>query len=227
MEKLMVKKQIQEFLIEQRDMSLVDEIKTTYTLQGNYHFAAIWNEISYRKDYKLKVVISGDFPLTMPKIYCCDNSFDNYSHLNLDKSFCLGVIIDNYLKLQHSPTILNFFKLLVDPYLYSFEFVKEFGIMPFGERPHGINGVLEFYKEYFEEQDTEKCKQILKYVVENRQYRGHHSCPCGSGLSLRKCHGNILKTVFEQKGDKAYAILLTKDMEEIKKYVQSEYKRKS
>lgn len=218
--KRMIKKQIKEFLITQPNMHVVEENNSNFSLQGIYHFSGIWDEISYEKDYKLKIEITEDFPLSMPKVFCCDNYFDGYSHLNPDKSFCLGVLIDNYLKMQHSPTILNFFKLLVDPYIYSFEYCKEFGFMPFGEREHGLEGVWEFYKEYFCEPDTEKCARLFVYVVKNDSYRGHHLCPCGSGIKTRKCHGNVLNKIFKQKTDRAYAMLLTKDMEDFIKNVK-------
>lgn len=221
MEEHMIKKQIGEFLIKQKDLSIVEENADECILEGVYHFKGNYNEICYEKDYLLKIKVYSRFPIDLPKVYSCDNYFDGYPHLNSDKSFCLGVLLDNYLKMQHNPTILNFFNLLVDPYLYSFEYLKEFGIMPFGERKHGLDGVLEFYREYFHENDVLKCIKLLQFIVKNDRYRGHHLCPCGSGFTTRKCHGEVLKKILEQKGDRAYAMLLTKDMEVVKNHVKS------
>lgn len=222
----MIKKQIREFLTKQKDMFIVEENTNCCILEGIYHFEGNYNEIYYKQDYLLKVKVFLSFPIDLPQVYSCDNYFNNYPHLNPDKSFCLGVLLDNYLKLQHNPTIICFFSLLVDPYLYSFEYLKEFGVMPFGERKHGVDGVFEFYREYFKEDDILKCIKLLQFIVKNDRYRGHHLCPCGSNLITRKCHGEALKKVLEQKGDRAYAILLTKDMETIKEYAKKNNKKK-
>ena len=225
MEGCMLKNQISEFLNEQKDILIVEENSNECILEGVYHFKGIYKEVCYEKDYLLKIKIFLSFPIVLPQVYSLDNYFNDYPHLNPDKSFCLGVFLDNYLKLQHKPTILSFFNSLVDPYLYSFEYFKETGIMPFGERKHGAEGVLEFYREYFQENDILKYIKLLQFIVQNDRYRGHHLCPCGSNLITRKCHGEVLKKILEQKGDRAYALLLKKDMEAVRKYVKSKNKR--
>lgn len=197
------------------DFKIVDETKYELTLIGVYHLNATIQNLNLKNDYNLKIVIDKSFPIKYPKIYSTDETLKGFSHINPNGEFCLGVFIDNYLKLEHNPGLINFFKILVDPFLYSCEFYRRYGAMPFGERPHGVDGIIDFYKEYLGANNDKEFAKLFLFVVKNNKYRGHLPCPCGSGKSTRNCHGNFLKRIFIEKGNKAYAKLLTKDMEEL------------
>ena len=58
--------------------------------------------------------------------------------------------------------------------------------MPFGERSHGVEGIYEYYKEYFDAESKEQVLALLEAVC-SKKYRGHLLCPCGSEKIGRKC----------------------------------------
>jgi len=37
---------------------------------------------------------------------------------------------------------------------------------------------------------------VISFLYEHG-YRGHHPCPCGSGLRVRKCHGPMLRDLHQ------------------------------
>ena len=57
----------------------------------------------------------------------------------------------------------------------------------FGERGHGILGILEYYSE---ELGTKDLKFILAFLdyLSMKVVKGHWECFCGSGKRLRHCH---------------------------------------
>lgn len=87
----------------------------------------------------------------------------------------------------------------VEPYFFSYEYYQRFGCFPFGERSHGIEGVLQSFGDVFQETDNIKVCKILKFIYSDR-YRGHLPCPCGSGKKMRACHGDSIKPFFVNDG---------------------------
>ena len=61
------------------------------------------------------------------------------------------------------------------------------GVWPFGQRSHGVQGILEFYAEIL---GTNDRATIIRYldVLRRKHVKGHWPCPCGSDQRLRKCH---------------------------------------
>lgn len=79
----------------------------------------------------------------------------------------------------------------VEPYYFSYEFYQRYGEFPFGERGHGLQGILETYQELFQEENLAKVYALMKSICKDT-YRGHLLCPCGSGKRFRVCHGQMV-----------------------------------
>lgn len=103
-----------------------------------------------------------------------------------------------------------------EPYYYSYEYYSRFGEFPFGERGHGLKGVVEVYQQLFNEPDLLKVCKLLSYVS-HKKYRGHLLCPCGSGIITRKCHG---KNIFPFICDNQLNDIAFRDYEEICKEIR-------
>jgi hypothetical protein len=77
---------------------------------------------------------------------------------------------------------------------------------PFGERPHGASGALEYYVELLGTRDPRTILAYLSYLGKD-SLKGHWDCPCGSGRRLRDCHfkklielrGKIPRTLAQQR----------------------------
>jgi len=66
--------------------------------------------------------------------------------------------------------------------------------MPFGEWRHGGAGLWDSYKGLLGVDQDLVVLAFLRMLADN-DYKGHVPCPCGSGLILRKCHGQQLLEV--------------------------------
>jgi hypothetical protein len=65
------------------------------------------------------------------------------------------------------------------------------GKWPFGDRPHGYEGRLDFYRDLF---GLPSFAGVLENLdkLRQRRFKGHHRCPCGSGDFVRRCHPKVM-----------------------------------
>lgn len=60
------------------------------------------------------------------------------------------------------------------------------GQWPFGERPHGYDGLIDAYGAWFGSNDPAVIRSHLRYLAAETP-KGHWDCPCGSGKKIRRC----------------------------------------
>lgn len=109
-------------------------------------------------------------------------------HINGDGTMCLAAPLEVRRKYLRSPTLRAFINQQVIHFLYGYCIKAQKGYWPFGELPHGGEGIAEYYKKHFNVQSDLTVIELLKILVEDN-YRGHVPCPCGSDSRLRQCHG--------------------------------------
>lgn len=208
----------------------IDELLTVYTdlkecssthnkeiiISGNISINRIYKNFVVDKEYEIKICI----PLKndeMPVVWDIGDSINkSYVHKYSDGTLCLET--DAYVAycFYNGYSLLQWMKNIVEPYYYSYEYYSRFGEFPFGERGHGIIGVVETYQQLFNEQDLLKVCRLLSYVS-HRKYRGHLLCPCGSGIITRKCHG---KNIFPFICDNQLNDIAFRDYEKICKEIR-------
>lgn len=173
--------------------------ETETVLSGTLVFSASADGFETIQDsFDIEIVIPWDFPDTLPKVWESEGEICNdYNHLNPDGTFCLAVPIAKRQVFFEQPTLLGYVERLVIPYLYGYCFWKKHGYHPFGEAAHGNAGILDHYVDLLKLDDEVAALAVLCYLFEHG-YRGHHDCPCGSGLRVRKCHGPLLRSLHEQ-----------------------------
>ena len=64
--------------------------------------------------------------------------------------------------------------------------------MPWGERSHGLMGLIESYQELLKLKDIQQTIRFMIEFIKN-EIHYNHGCPCESGLSLNHCHGSIIQ----------------------------------
>lgn len=117
-------------------------------------------------------------------------------HHNGDGTLCLGAPLEVRRKYAEQPSLEGFIKKLLVPYLYSFSYRGKYGEMPFGELPHGGQGIVDYYKEILDTDSELVVFELLKIIIEDN-YRGHIPCLCGSQIKLRNCHGKLIREIKE------------------------------
>ena len=167
----------------------IDEVQIT--LIGNILVNRIAKGYRLFKEYKIKIVI----PLgsdELPRVLDEGNQIDkNYPHRYLDGELCLETDTNIRFRFIDGFSLDAWMSEYVETYFFSYEFYQRYGEFPFGERAHGLVGVLQTYGEIFHEIDYQKVFKIME-SISTRKYRGHSLCPCGSSLKIRSCHGPLI-----------------------------------
>ena len=83
-------------------------------------------------------------------------------------------------------------------YFVSQTYYEVNGVWPFGERSHGMLGVLEAYADLLGVALDSKIVADNLNLLSRRQIKGHALCPCGSGKRLRQCHSDDLKRLSQK-----------------------------
>lgn len=153
----------------------------------------IFNDVRMTGTFELEIIVPGDYPLAFPTVREVSNNIDKaYSHLYTSGQFCLASNLELKMFFSSETDIPTFIEKFVIPYLYTYQFYEAYGVYPYGERSHGIDGDLEYLKDLFKVEKWDQVFDIMIFIVQST-YRGHLACPCGSGKRIRKCHGDILR----------------------------------
>lgn len=163
------------------------EDHTPRRLCGVFVMNTEYNEVCFYGQYSIDV----DLTVIPPYVIETGGKISkNYPHRYSDGGLCLET--DGRIKIE---CIQNnefdfdvWFNHFLIPYFFSFEYYNRFGEFPFGERPHGSKGIIEYYQELFRLDSPEQTKNFLLQISKMKCYRGHLLCPCGSGKRIRNCH---------------------------------------
>ena len=169
------------------------------------------------RSYNIEINIPVDSS-DLPTVIDLDSAVDtSYPHRYKNGELCLETDTTIRLRFIDGMNLLEWVEEFVESYFFSFEYFKRFGVFPFGERPHGLDGLLNTYQELLDEADPRKAAALLKYCADEN-YRGHIDCPCGSGKRLRQCHG---KALFPLMCDSRKKEVIRKDVEMIRKVIMT------
>lgn len=150
------------------------------------------------ESFTVELYIPNDFPETLPRVKETDGRIDaDYEHRFTDDTLCLAVPIEQRRVFFEQPTLLGFVNRLMIPYFYGYCFWKKHGYHPFDEAAHGCEGIVRHYVDTLGLRDDLAALAVISFLFEHG-YRGHHDCPCGSGLRVRACHGQELRALHAQ-----------------------------
>lgn len=171
--------------------------KEKYTIEGIYNLSSLYKDIYLHGRYALKIEVPRGYPEMLPQVFDIDGIIPkDFEHFYSDGSLCLGSPMELYLSALEIG-ISEFLIKHIDSYLYSATyFIKYNCQFPYGERPHGLMGILDFWKEYLNTDDIGIVYGVMNYISKNN-YRGHDLCPCGSKGKVRNCHGSIILPIFK------------------------------
>ena len=186
--------QIAELRESHKGLALVAETERETVLSGPLPFeASADGYASITASFEIDLLIPSLYPDDLPRVRETGGKIDgSYEHVYTDGTSCLAVPIAKRLIFSRQPSLLGFVNNLVIPYFYGYCHWKEHGEHPFGEQKHGVEGIVRHYVDTLELVDEVAALAVVLFLFEYG-YRGHHDCPCGSGLKVRKCHGPILR----------------------------------
>ena len=171
----------------------IEQCRPGLSVRGKISFSMEHKTHTVEDTFDLELRIPSDYPKKPPSAYETKGRLNGYDHLFPDGRLCLGAPVDVCMRFAKQPTLLSFVEELVVPFLFAFSYKNQYGEMPFGELTHGVEGLLDYYADFF---GTPKEVTVYLLMCLAGGYRQPHSlCPCGSGRKLRKCHGPRLDTL--------------------------------
>uniref|UniRef100_UPI00402B8413 hypothetical protein n=1 Tax=Methylomonas sp. PHL2-19 TaxID=3438878 RepID=UPI00402B8413 len=188
-----LRSQIDELIAIHKGLRVVVEGDDSIAVCGLLRFEASADGLeTITESFEIELTIPYDFPEAMP----CAREIagrigTDYDHRNPNGTLCLAVPVEQRSIFLENPTLLGFVNRLVIPYLYGYCFFKKHGRHPFDEAAHGYEGILRYYIDTLGLRDSLSALNVISFLLEHG-YRGHHNCPCGSGLRVRACHGPAL-----------------------------------
>lgn len=171
---------------------ILESNSDTICISGRIMLNAVYNDVQLFDEYEIRMVIPTNYPHSLPAVYEVSGGIPaEFEHFLDNGALCLGVENDLWDRFLTNPCLLHFMNECVTSYLYAATYFKKYGSFPFGERSHGVEGIIEYYYEKWNLSDLQKVVSILSAIY-LKQYRGHLPCPCGSGIKARKCHGRFI-----------------------------------
>ncbi|BBO78287.1 hypothetical protein DSCW_57040 [Desulfosarcina widdelii] len=195
---------------------VLDETDTgLWTIRGELKLSASYNEEYIQDSFHVEILIPPDYPESVPIVWETEGRIPNGFHKYRSKALCLGPPLQVKMKFRENPTLLGFVENLLIHYLFGRCSYEKNGVVPFGEYSHE-RGMLDSYKEAFHLQTDIQALQMVKLIAEGK-YKGHLTCPCGSGKRIRHCHGpQLIKISQFQRRSEFYEDYFTCIMEYIR-----------
>lgn len=169
--------QIEELLKFYNKLKSIRIKKGVYKIFGELEFKVISPEI-VRGKFRIEIIVTKKFPKEVPIVKEINEEIPINFHKNDTKTLCLGIETEMKIFLQNTPNLLKFVNSFVIPYFYSFKLWRDTGKIPFGERAHSIEGIVEFYKEYLFLNNIYSILNVLKNVCYKKNLKGYYRCPC-------------------------------------------------
>lgn len=143
----------------------------------------------------IEVSIATTFPTSIPEVRIRDTELARlYPHAESASGLlCLGVNGDLLLRLATATDPYEeFFNAIVRDNLFAMEYYRRYRTMPFEDRSHYDRGVLEHYEDHFSTDCGKAALRLLQLAARDIPYRRGNKCPCGSGMRIKDCHGDII-----------------------------------
>ncbi len=145
--------------------------------------------------YQIKAGIAADFPAEEPMVFEEGGRIPRIADRHVfpkDGNCCLGVW-EEWLLTAPDHRFETFLTGPMHDYFVSQTYYEVNGTWPYGERSHGILGVLESYADLLEVSPDAKILADYLHLLSRQKIKGHALCPCGNGKRLRYCHSDDLR----------------------------------
>lgn len=168
-----------------------------YSVSWILVFSASYNDVIIEDKFEICIDIPKYYPLVPPSARETGGRIPSEFHVNhIINTLCLGAPLEVKRKFLSKKNLIGFVEQLLIPFLYSYSYYEKNMRMPFGELSHGTRGILDYYKELFQTNNSQAVLNLLKLLISN-SYRRNIHCPCRSGKTIKKCHANILNNIMK------------------------------
>ena len=140
--------------------------------------------------YKIEIEFPDNYPKKIPIMREVGGRIPRTRdhHINPDDSCCMYIRCEEKKYFHQRLNITHYFKNLVIPFLANQSFYERYGEWCDGEFKHGVDGIVQFYKEKLITDDLEVIMKVLYFILKRKKLLKKDVCFCGSGKSFERCH---------------------------------------
>lgn len=199
----LINQQFEELIQTFPGLKLCQDATGLWVIRGKLSFFATFKAVTIADAFSILILLPDDYPDSPPSVQETGGRIPADFHQYRDRTLCLGAPVEVYRRFKTDPRLLAFVETLLVEYLYGYAHFEKYGSMPFGDLSHGCGGIREYYQEVFTTDDIQIVMALLKVMADGK-YKGHHSCPCGSGKILRKCHGPVMLSLLKNQPNEQF-----------------------
>lgn len=209
--------ELMEVLREHPALSLAPRVSAQVVVAGDFRcFASGPNDVVIDEIYSIELRIPSTFPRDVPQVFERGGRISESFHHLENGELCLGSPTAVRAAINGAPTIRAFLANLVTPYLYGHAFHGRYGVMPFGELPHGAQGLEEHLLHFFRMPADTRVLLLLQLTGLRRREANKRPCPCGAARRLGRCHNtqvNAARRLLGRTWFRQHAALLQRQRE--------------
>lgn len=140
--------------------------------------------------YQIRAAVPALFPWDEPRVIETGNRIPKVAdrHVFPECGYCCLCVWEEWLLTAPDHTFATFLTGVMHDYFVSQSYFEARGEWPFGQRWHGVAGVLESFAEILGVENNATIVIEHLRLLSMNNLKGHHLCPCGSGRRLRQCH---------------------------------------
>jgi hypothetical protein len=192
---------LDELLVTHRGLRIVPVSSDETRIRGPLSFRVEQSGLDSIADtYEILLDVPRKYPSEFPTVSETAGRISPKFHKLNDRSLCLASPTRIRLALLGNPSLLYFVEYLLVPYLYGHSFFERFGVLPFGELPHGRNGLVEDIASLLAVQPDSDVEAFVALSGMRRRAANKRPCPCGSSRKLGRCHNTRLNALRKQLG---------------------------
>lgn len=157
-------------------------------VRGSVGFSIAHKSRTIEDRYQLGLEIPDDYPASPPFVFEREERIPkDFGHFMDAGNFCLEAPVEVRRRFAQHRNLLRFIDEQVIPYLFAYSYKRDHGSLPFGDRLHGVEGLVQYYTEFFQTSGISAMK-LLKCLADSWA-PPLMACPCGSGAKIQDCHG--------------------------------------
>ena len=151
--------------------------------------------------YQLEISPSNQYPFMFPKVFETGGKLPiniDWHVYEDDGRCCIKIPPEETLICSKGITLSDFIKNELIPYLFNQTFRRENGYY-INERSHGINGLIEFYGEKLNTNNTSEIIKLLGHILFKNEPDRVALCFCGRNEKYRRCHRDAFRLLCQIK----------------------------
>lgn len=188
---LVFEQELELFLTQHPTMSLVPSRYNSIIIEGDFAFSASDPLYNFVEDsFRIRIEIPRAFPSEVPKVTEIGDKIPHNIdfHVFPNGTLCLGSPIRLRKCLNENPTLQGFIEKSLIPFLYAMsKHLRTGERFVFGELTHGVEGLLDDYRDVFHVETNKQVIQILELLSVKKRESNKKKCPCGCGKRVAKC----------------------------------------